>query len=160
VLSALDVLTADLGAHVFRGGCGVPVRGVLPLPGDAAQPRLLVDWTRCAGHGLCARLVPELIQLDRQGYPVFLDMPVPFWLEREARQAVAMCPALALRVEPGTPRAALGGAAVTADRTLVRGDRDLPRAEQRGCERQWAPGLNAVRREPAGHEGSPAARGR
>jgi hypothetical protein len=40
--------------------------------------------------------VPELMQLDEQGYPVMLDMPVPPWLEREARQAVRMCPELAL----------------------------------------------------------------
>ena len=52
------------------------------------QSKLTVDWTRCAEHGLCGRLV----QLDRHGYPVFLDMPVPFWLERGAQQAVAMCP--------------------------------------------------------------------
>jgi len=121
VLSALEVFTADLAAHVFRGGCGLPVRGVLPLPGEAAQARLRVDWTRCAGHGLCGRLVPELVQLDRQGYPVFLDMPVPFWLERGARQAVAMCPALALRVEPGTPLPASGRPAIAPTRTLVSG---------------------------------------
>src|SRR5215472_3148332 len=55
---------------------------------------------------------PELVQLDRQGYPVFLDMPVPFWLERGARQAVAMCPALALRVEPARPLPAPGRPAI------------------------------------------------
>jgi hypothetical protein len=49
--------------------------------------------------------VPELVQLDAQGYPVFLDMPVPFWLEREAEQAVEMCPALALRLEQAAPDA-------------------------------------------------------
>jgi hypothetical protein len=32
-------------------------------------------------------------------------MPGPFWLERDAQQAVAMCPALALRVERGAPAA-------------------------------------------------------
>jgi hypothetical protein len=37
-----------------------------------------------------------MVQLDSQGYPAFLDMPVPFWLEREAQQAVEMCPAMAL----------------------------------------------------------------
>ena len=72
-------------------------------------------------NGLCGRLVPELVQLDRQGYPVFLDMPVPFWLERSARQAVAMCPALALRVEPGTPLPASGRTAIAPTRTLVSG---------------------------------------
>jgi NADH:ubiquinone oxidoreductase subunit F (NADH-binding)/ferredoxin len=106
VLSAFDAFPADVAAHVFRGGCGRPVLGVLPLPAEVTQARLVVDWTRCAGHGLCARLVPELIQLDRQGYPAFLDMPVPFWLERDAQQAVAMCPALALRVDRA-PAAAL-----------------------------------------------------
>jgi NADH:ubiquinone oxidoreductase subunit F (NADH-binding)/ferredoxin len=105
VLSALDAFPADLAAHLSGRGCGRPVRGVLPLPGSDVQRRLVVDWTRCAGHGLCGRLVPELVQLDRQGYPAILDMPVPFWLERDARQAVAMCPALALRVERGLPAA-------------------------------------------------------
>jgi NADH:ubiquinone oxidoreductase subunit F (NADH-binding)/ferredoxin len=98
VLSALDVLTEDLTAHLFRGTCGRPVRGVLPLPASQAENHLTIDWTRCRGHGLCAHLVPELVQLDRQGYPVPLDMPVPPWLDREARQAVDMCPALALRM--------------------------------------------------------------
>jgi NADH:ubiquinone oxidoreductase subunit F (NADH-binding)/ferredoxin len=98
VLSALDVLTEDLTAHLFRGTCGRPVRGILPMPAGPAEHKLSIDWTRCRGHGLCAHLVPELVQLDRQGYPVPLDMPVPPWLEREARQAVDMCPALALRL--------------------------------------------------------------
>lgn len=129
VLSALDVFTADLAAHVFRGGCGLPVRGALPLPAEEGESRLRVDWTRCAGHGLCARIVPELVQLDRQGYPVFLDIPVPFWLERGAHQAVAMCPALALRVEHPAATAALRQLPGAATRTLVGGGKGLPRGE-------------------------------
>jgi ferredoxin len=105
VFSAIEVFTDDLAAHVFRGGCGRPVQGTLPLDGQD-EAKLAVDWTRCRGHGLCSRLVPELVQLDSQGFPVFLDMPVPFWLEQQAVQAVQMCPALALRLEPATPRAA------------------------------------------------------
>ena len=42
--------------------------------------------------------MPELVQLDGQGYPVFLAMPVPAWLQPEAQQAVQMCPSLALRL--------------------------------------------------------------
>jgi NADH:ubiquinone oxidoreductase subunit F (NADH-binding)/ferredoxin len=103
VLSALDVFTDDLAAHLFRGGCGRPVRNYLPVPSVAGEARLAVDWTRCRGHGLCAHIVPELVQLDRQGFPVMLDMPVPRWLAREARQAVEMCPALALRLIPAGP---------------------------------------------------------
>jgi NADH:ubiquinone oxidoreductase subunit F (NADH-binding)/ferredoxin len=98
VLSALNVFTDDVAAHVFHGSCGRPVRDVLPLDTEQDQPRLQVDWSRCEGHGLCAQLVPELIHLDRNGYPVFLDAPVPFWLQGEAQQAVEMCPALALRL--------------------------------------------------------------
>jgi NADH:ubiquinone oxidoreductase subunit F (NADH-binding)/ferredoxin len=102
-LSALDVFTDDMAMHVFRGGCGRPVLGILPVPPVAGGKRLEVDWTRCQGHGLCARLVPELVHIDRQGYPVFQDTTVPFWLEREARHAVAMCPSLALRLESLPP---------------------------------------------------------
>jgi ferredoxin len=110
VLSALDVFTEDLAAHVFHSSCGRPVRGVLPLPDSPeaqAQKRLIVDWTRCGGHGLCAHLIPEIIHLDDQGYPVMLNIPVPGWLEKDAQHAVHMCPALALRLAspaPGTQR--------------------------------------------------------
>lgn len=103
VLSALDVFAGDLAAHLVRGGCGRPVRDHLPLPSSASDARLAIDWTRCQGHGLCAHIVPELVRLDRQGFPVLLDMPVPAWLERQARQAVQMCPALALRLTPAGP---------------------------------------------------------
>jgi len=122
VLSALNVFTDDVAAHVFHGSCGRPVRGVLPLESGQDQPRLKVDWTRCEGHGLCSQLVPELIHLDRNGYPVFLDAPVPFWLQREAQQAVEMCPTLALRLaQPsqaspgpdGGPNLSIGASAPT-----------------------------------------------
>jgi NADH:ubiquinone oxidoreductase subunit F (NADH-binding)/ferredoxin len=103
VVSAIDVFTDDLTAHLFRGTCGRRVQGVLPLPGKEGESRLSVDWTRCRGHGLCAHLVPELVQLDGQGYPVFLDMPVPPWLRSEAQQAVQMCPSLALRLTASPP---------------------------------------------------------
>jgi ferredoxin len=85
---------------------------VLPLPDgpeQEEQQRLVVDWTRCHGHGLCAHLVPEMIHVDAQGYPVILNIPVPAWLEKDAQQAVHMCPALALRltsVNPAPPRTA------------------------------------------------------
>jgi ferredoxin len=103
VFSAMDVFTDDMAAHVLRGGCGRPVLGILPLDPEHDEACLTVVWTRCRGHGLCSRLVPELVQLDSQGSPVFLDMPVPFWLEQDAAQAVQMCPALALRLEPVGP---------------------------------------------------------
>src|ERR1700677_1152953 len=106
VLSALDVFTEDLAAHVFHSSCGRPVRGVLPLPESQeamASKRLVVDWTRCRGHGLCAHLVPELIHLDDIGYPVMLNIPVPDWLAKDAEQAVERCPPPPLRVENPKP---------------------------------------------------------
>jgi ferredoxin len=96
VTSALDVFASDLSQHLFRGSCGRPALGMLPLPAGHGETQLTVDWTRCQGHGLCARVLPELVQIDEQGFPEFLDAPVPFWLSREAKQAVDMCPALAL----------------------------------------------------------------
>ena len=106
VMSALDVFTDDLAAHVCGRGCGRPVNNYLPLPPVPGEVRLTVDWTRCRGHGLCAHIVPELVQLDEQGYPVMLDMPVPPWLEHGARRAADMCPGLALRLTPASPASA------------------------------------------------------
>jgi NADH:ubiquinone oxidoreductase subunit F (NADH-binding)/ferredoxin len=106
VLSALEVFDHDITVHRRGGSCGNPVFGVLPLPvPDGDEARLAVDWTRCDGHGLCAYLLPELVQLDRYGFPVLLDAEIPTWMERDVQRAVSMCPALALRVHTGLPRA-------------------------------------------------------
>jgi NADH:ubiquinone oxidoreductase subunit F (NADH-binding)/ferredoxin len=110
VRSALQVFSDDFAAHAFRGGCNRPAGDVLPVPAAPGETKLAVDWTRCRGHGLCAHIVPELVQLNGQGFPVMLDTPVPPWLRRDAQQAVAMCPALALRLVQAGPAPARRGA--------------------------------------------------
>ncbi|MEU9450332.1 NADH-ubiquinone oxidoreductase-F iron-sulfur binding region domain-containing protein [Streptomyces sp. NPDC048277] len=97
VLTALDVFSEDLDAHLFGPGCGRPVRGVLPLP-PARGARLEVDWSRCTGHGLCAVVAPDVIRLGPHGYPVSTTIPVAPWQEHGARRAVNQCPALAVRL--------------------------------------------------------------
>jgi NADH:ubiquinone oxidoreductase subunit F (NADH-binding)/ferredoxin len=125
--STLSAFTDDLAAHVLDGGCGRPTVGVLPLPAPGYQDaeesipsgeKLAVDWTLCQGHGLCADIVPELIRLGPDGYPVLADASVPMHLRGRAQRAVRRCPALALRIEqpaperpalpPGAGRKALG----------------------------------------------------
>ena len=59
---------------------------------------LRVNPIACAGHGVCAELLPELVTLDEWGYPVVDPGPVPPALDRDARRAVAACPALALKL--------------------------------------------------------------
>jgi ferredoxin len=58
---------------------------------------LQIDPIACTGHGLCADLLPELIELDEWGYPILADS-VPPDLAAHARRAVTACPALALRL--------------------------------------------------------------
>jgi ferredoxin len=61
-------------------------------------PRLTVDPIGCSGHGACAELFPERIELDDWGYPMVDDRPIPDDLLAHARRAVAACPTLALRL--------------------------------------------------------------
>jgi ferredoxin len=63
-----------------------------------SSERLVVDPIACTGHGLCAALFPEWINLDDWGYPIIDPRPVPDRLGEHARRAVAMCPALALKL--------------------------------------------------------------
>ena len=60
---------------------------------------LRLDPIACDGHGNCHELLPELIRLDRWGYPIIDGRGVPTSLERDARRAVSMCPKLALALE-------------------------------------------------------------
>jgi ferredoxin len=59
--------------------------------------KIEINPIACTAHGLCADLLPELIQLDEWGYPMLADH-VPAHLEAHARRAVSACPALALRL--------------------------------------------------------------
>ena len=73
--------------------------------------RLQVNPIACAGHGVCAELLPEVITLDDWGYPlVARGGIVPVRLMREARRAVTDCPALALALTtaPAGPRSRSG----------------------------------------------------
>lgn len=57
----------------------------------------------CDGHGLCAELLPELVNLDDWGYPILDTEEVPRELEPLARRAADVCPTLALVLERSTP---------------------------------------------------------
>lgn len=58
--------------------------------------RLRVDPIACTGHGLCAELFPERIELDDWGFPIVRGGPIPDELLAHARRAAAACPKLAL----------------------------------------------------------------
>ncbi|HEY0804068.1 MAG TPA: ferredoxin [Pseudonocardiaceae bacterium] len=60
--------------------------------------RLRVNPIACHAHGLCAELLPELIDLDEWGYPILPQAAIPAPLVDQAKAAVAACPTLALRL--------------------------------------------------------------
>ena len=70
---------------------------------------LRVDPIVCEGHGLCAELFPERIQLDDWGYPIIDGEPIPRALAGHARRAVAACPVLALKLVTAKERATAAG---------------------------------------------------
>jgi ferredoxin len=59
---------------------------------------LRIDPITCKAHGLCAELLPELIDLDEWGYPIVTRGTIPLRLAADAKRAVAACPTLALRL--------------------------------------------------------------
>jgi ferredoxin len=74
----------------------------------STEQSLTIDWTACEGRGLCADLLPELLEPDPWGYPKARAegrarppgslVAVPDRLEAHARRAVHLCPRLALRL--------------------------------------------------------------
>lgn len=60
---------------------------------------LAIDRIKCDGHGVCADLVPELIELDDWGYPIIRAGAIPASVVPHARRAVSGCPTLALRLQ-------------------------------------------------------------
>ena len=60
---------------------------------------LRVNPIACAGHGMCAELLPEVIDLDPWGYPILVSPAIPPSLVNHARRAAQACPTLALLIE-------------------------------------------------------------
>jgi ferredoxin len=69
-------------------------------PLAAGEIRLEVDRIACDGFGMCAELLPEIIELDDWGYPI-VHSTIPKKLLPMARRAVDVCPVLALRIHRG-----------------------------------------------------------
>ncbi|MGH2718979.1 MAG: ferredoxin [Actinomycetota bacterium] len=59
---------------------------------------LTVDMIACAGHGICAELLPEWVRLDDWGYPIIRPGAIPPGLLAQAKWAVSNCPTLALKL--------------------------------------------------------------
>ena len=60
---------------------------------------IAVDRIKCDGHGVCADLLPEMIELDEWGYPIIRPGAIPAAVVSHARRAVSGCPTLALRLQ-------------------------------------------------------------
>ena len=66
------------------------------------QHVLTVDRILCDGSGMCAELLPDMVELDDWGYPMVKDSgAVPESDLEFARRAVEVCPVLALRLVNG-----------------------------------------------------------
>jgi ferredoxin len=61
--------------------------------------RVRVNPIACEAHGMCAELLPEMIELDDWGYPIIDGAPIPPQLVEHARRAADACPTLALLLE-------------------------------------------------------------
>lgn len=67
-----------------------------------SSTELSVDWRLCAGHGVCAGALPEMVRRDPWGYPDLGETDtaiVPERLRAAAHWAVSSCPAAALQLK-------------------------------------------------------------
>lgn len=59
--------------------------------------RVTVDEDRCAGHGMCLTLCPEVFDMTDDGWAVAEPEDVPEGSEAAAREAIENCPERAIR---------------------------------------------------------------
>lgn len=75
---------------------------------DTMGETLHIDWTSCDGRGLCTELLPQLLARDDWGYPLAgqsangdrSNVQIGADDLEAAREAVALCPRLALSLRP------------------------------------------------------------
>lgn len=76
----------------------------MPRSAPPPQLRLHINWTRCDGRGVCTELLPTALDRDEWGYPLARDGShepgIRAEHEADARDAVRLCPRLALTLLP------------------------------------------------------------
>lgn len=66
------------------------------------QAALNVDMVRCDGHGICAWIFPDRVDLDEWGFALVDPAPIASSRQlRAARRAVRACPRRALTLAAG-----------------------------------------------------------
>lgn len=60
---------------------------------------LSINPIACDGYGMCAELLPELIELDEWGFPIIKTKEIPASLIEHARRAERLCPTLAVIIK-------------------------------------------------------------
>lgn len=60
--------------------------------------RATIDWDKCEGNGVCARVAPEIFSVDDQGNSDVLVEEVPAELRAKALLAMRQCPTNAIAV--------------------------------------------------------------
>jgi ferredoxin len=58
--------------------------------------KVSVDEDKCAGHGMCLTLCPEVFEMTDDGWAVAKPGEVPAELESAAKDAIANCPEQAI----------------------------------------------------------------
>ncbi|WP_314176740.1 ferredoxin [Streptomyces winkii] len=63
--------------------------------------KVILDQDKCVSSGQCVMAAPEVFdQRDEDGIAVLLDDSPPAESAEDVRHAAAVCPAVAIRVEP------------------------------------------------------------
>lgn len=57
-----------------------------------------IDWDKCEGNGICARVAAEIFSCDEEGNSDVILEEIPPALRAKARLAMAQCPTMAILV--------------------------------------------------------------
>jgi ferredoxin len=65
--------------------------------------KILVDYKRCEGYGMCEKAAPELFELNESGDLIarFDGREIPPEFEAQGEDAVRLCPVAALTIANG-----------------------------------------------------------
>ena len=62
--------------------------------------KIVMDWERCEGNGMCVRAAPKAFSLDdKDMLTVLVEGDVPRELEEDVRTAAKRCPKRAISIE-------------------------------------------------------------